>query len=82
MPTGDPFCACGCGAWLGQCRNFGRSIPNLPPVFSSDERMADLERRISELEERLARQEKAGLVEQGLAFYQAIQERGRRMRGV
>lgn len=19
MPTGDPFCPCGCGAWLGHC---------------------------------------------------------------
>lgn len=26
MPTGDPFCSCGCGGWLGQCRTEPRPI--------------------------------------------------------
>lgn len=24
MPTGDPFCQCGCGGWLGQCQGAAR----------------------------------------------------------
>lgn len=31
MPTGDPMCACGCGAWLGQCRGTGPLVPFGPP---------------------------------------------------
>lgn len=33
MATGDPFCACGCGGWLGQCvRPPWDNWPDLPII--------------------------------------------------
>lgn len=35
MPTGDPFCPCGCGSWLGQCsalRYIAELYPRVAPT--------------------------------------------------
>lgn len=55
MATGDPFCACGCGGWLCQCRrahDYQDPFPGaLPPTYQPDIREA--ERMIREAQSQL-----------------------------